>query len=75
MKIFQLRSQTLVEVILALLGIENGRFVSVVPEMTSGNEAITAYVYKLRRNEMGIGLLPLLPGPHATNIFLPLFGG
>ena len=41
-KIFQLCSETLVEVILALLGIEDGGLVSVVPEMASSNEPITA---------------------------------
>lgn len=42
-QIFQLRSQTLVEVIVALLGIKDSRLVSVVPEMASGNQSITAY--------------------------------
>ena len=42
-KVFQLCSETLVEVILALLGIEDGRLVSVVPEMASSDEPITAW--------------------------------
>lgn len=47
-QILQLSSQTLVEVALALLGIEDGRLISVVPKMTSGNEAIATCIYKLR---------------------------
>lgn len=47
-QVFQLRSQTLVEVVLALLGIEDGRLVSVVPEMASGNEPVPTCVCQLR---------------------------
>lgn len=36
-QVLQLRSQTFIEFILALLGIEDGRSISVVPEMTGGN--------------------------------------
>ena len=42
-KVLQLCSETLVEVILALLGIKDGRLVSVVPEMASSDEPITAW--------------------------------
>ena len=42
-KIFQLCSEPLVEVILALLGIEDGGLVSVVPEMASSDEPVTAW--------------------------------
>ena len=47
-QIFKLRSQTLVEVIIALLGIKDSRLVTVVPEMASGNESITACRCELR---------------------------
>ena len=43
-EVLQLRSQTLIKVILALLGIVDGRLVSVVPEMAGGNESITACI-------------------------------
>ena len=42
-KVLQLCSETLVEVILALLGIKDGRLVSVVPEMASSDEPITTW--------------------------------
>lgn len=52
-QIFQLGSQTLVEVVLALFGIEDGGLVSVVPEMASGNESVTTCVCQLRRSGHG----------------------
>ena len=54
-QIFQLRSQTLVEVIPALLGIEDGRLVSVVPEMASGNESIATCICQLKDKETVMG--------------------
>ena len=42
-EVLQLRCETLVEVILALLGIEDGRLVSVVPEMASSDKPVTAW--------------------------------
>ena len=54
-QILELGSQTFVEVIFALLGVEDGRLISVVPEMTSGNEAITTCICKLkRRDKVGV---------------------
>ena len=47
-EVFQLCSETLVEVILALLGIEDGRLVSVVPEMASSDEPITAWTVSVK---------------------------
>ena len=47
-EVFQLRSETLIEVILALLGIEDGRLVSVVPEMASSDEPITAWTVSVK---------------------------
>ncbi len=47
-QVLQLRSQTLIEVILALLRIVDGRLISVVPKMASSNETITTCACKLR---------------------------
>ena len=47
-KVFQLRGETLVEVILALLRVVDGRLVSVVPEMASSDEPITAWTLSVK---------------------------
>lgn len=52
-QVLQLRSQTLIEIILALLRIVDGRLISVVPKMASSNEAITTCVCKLRLKGYG----------------------
>ena len=45
-QVLQLRSQTFVDLGLALFGIEDCRLVAVMPEMTSSNETITTYTCK-----------------------------
>lgn len=47
-QILQLGSQTFIEIVFALLGIEDGRLVSVVPKMTSGNETIATCICQSR---------------------------
>ena len=47
-QVLQLRSQTFVDLGLALFGIEDGRLVAVMPEMTGSNETITTYTCKWR---------------------------
>ena len=54
-QIFQLRSQTLVEVIPALLGIKDGWLISVVPEMASGNESIATCICQSKEKETVMG--------------------
>ena len=74
-QVLQLRSQTFVDLGLALFGIEDGRLIAVMPEMTGSNETITPYTCKWPWNGWSRLMLPLLPGPHATKIFFPLLGG
>lgn len=74
------RRAYLVQLILAPLGVEDGGLVSVVEEMASRDEAITAYAAGASQSWSGPQLArcrcsPLFPGPQATRTRRPLFSG
>lgn len=68
----------LVELILAALGIEDGRLVAIVEQVASRDEAVTPCFPdqpSLETPSHIVGLIPLFPGPQATRTRFPLSRG